>query len=114
VEFYRKLITLRRESPALSHLSKEHVEVKGLEDARTLLVRRWSADAESQVCCIFTFNSDDVTIAPALPNGLWKKALDSADSAWNGPGTLLPEMIRQGDELVFRGTSAAMYERSAE
>lgn len=114
VEFYHKLITLRRESPALSRLSKEHMEVKGLEDARILLVRRWSADDESQVCCVFTFNSDDVTIAPALPNGLWKKALDSADSAWNGPGTLLPEMIRQGDELVFRGTSAAVYERSAE
>jgi maltooligosyltrehalose trehalohydrolase len=114
VEFYRKLIALRREVPALSHLSKEHVEVKGLEDARTLLVRRWSTNAESQVCCVFTFNAADVTIAPALPNGWWRKTLDSADSAWSGPGTLLPEMIRQGDELVFRGTSAAVYERSIE
>jgi maltooligosyltrehalose trehalohydrolase len=108
------LIALRREVPALSHLSKEHVEVKGLEDARTLLVRRWSTNAESQVCCVFTFNAADVTIAPALPNGWWRKTLDSADSDWNGPGTLLPEMIRQGDELVFRGTSAAVYERSTE
>ena len=114
VEFYRKLIALRRELPALSHLSKEHLEVKGLEDARSLIVRRWSTDAESQVCCVFTFNADDVMIAPALPNGRWRKALDSADSAWNGPGTFLPEMIRQGDELVFRGASAVVYERSAE
>lgn len=85
-----------------------------MEDVRTLLVRRWSTDAESQVYCVFTFNANDVMISPALPNGRWRKALDSADRAWNGPGTFLPEMIRQGDELVFRGTSAAVYERSAE
>jgi maltooligosyltrehalose trehalohydrolase len=112
VEFYRKLIALRREAPALSHLSKKHLEVKGLEDARTLFVRRWNKEAESEVCCFFTFNTGDFTIAPSLPKGWWKKALDSADSAWSGPGTLLPEMIRQGDELVFRGTSAVVYERS--
>lgn len=114
VEFYRKLIALRREVPALPHLSKVHLEVKGFEDARTLLVRRWTTDDASQVCCVFVFNDDDVMIAPALPNGRWRKTLDSADSAWNGPGTFLPEMIRQGDELVFRGMSAAVYERSTE
>jgi 1,4-alpha-glucan branching enzyme len=46
-EFYRKLIWLRREIPALAMLDKNCLEVSGDEKKRIVLLRRWNAIAAS-------------------------------------------------------------------
>jgi maltooligosyltrehalose trehalohydrolase len=106
-EFYRELLRLRREIPALASLDKNSLEVSGLEDPRLVLLRRGSAGA--QVFCVMNFDREEVTfIAP--PSGSWKKLLDSADEEWGGLGSLLPELIEKNQSLIINGLSFALYE----
>lgn len=109
--YYRRLIALRKQTPPLATLSKEHMEVLGMEEARAVLLRRWSADGGSQVVSVFSFSRDDVMMKPPIPEGRWNKLIDSAEVEWNGPGTFLPNSLETGDEVVFRAMSAVVFER---
>jgi hypothetical protein len=44
-----------------------------------------------------------------MPAGLWNKVIDSSDSTWNGPGSLLPERIQNNDQVTMHGQSVALY-----
>ncbi|MFH1702479.1 MAG: DUF3459 domain-containing protein, partial [Nitrospirota bacterium] len=107
LRFYKNLIRLRREIPALSNLSKENLVVLGIEDKRVLLIKRLKD--ESEVFCIFNYNNNDAKIIMPLINGIWKKILDSSDEIWKGPGTFLPEIINQGGEVTSKGHSLTLY-----
>ncbi|HEY8461301.1 MAG TPA: malto-oligosyltrehalose trehalohydrolase, partial [Blastocatellia bacterium] len=107
-EFYRELLRLRREIPALAALDKNSLEVSGLEAPRIVLLRRWSG--ESQVFCVMNFDREEATFtAPPSPRG-WKKLLDSAIQKWEGPGSLLPDLIEKDRSLTVNGLSLALYE----
>jgi maltooligosyltrehalose trehalohydrolase len=99
LEFYRSLIALRKCTPALSFPDKKTMAVRGYEKERVIAVRRGSPD--SAVLCLFNLNPEDVGIAPSEFEGRWEKRFDSSDSAWSGPGTLLPERIRGLSFAVF-------------
>jgi maltooligosyltrehalose trehalohydrolase len=107
LNFYRNLITLRREIPALSNLDKESLEVCGFEDEKVLLMKRWIKI--SHVLCIFNFNRSEVKMAPYVYSGKWGKLLDSADRLWHGPGALLTEKISGGQGITIPARSLAVY-----
>jgi maltooligosyltrehalose trehalohydrolase len=107
-EFYRELLRLRREIPALAALDKNSLEVSGLEEPRLVFLRRWSAG--SQVFCVINFDRQDATFCASLPSGNWKKLLDSADEKWEGPGSPLPDRIETGQALTVSGLSFALYD----
>jgi maltooligosyltrehalose trehalohydrolase len=107
-EFYRELLRLRRELPALAALDKVNLEISGLEDPRLVLMRRWNAG--NQIFCIMNFDRRQATFKASPPSGWWKKLLDSADEKWGGPGSLLPEFIEQDQSLTINGLSLALYE----
>jgi maltooligosyltrehalose trehalohydrolase len=107
LRFYKKLIKLRREIPVLSNLSKENLDVYGIEDKRVLLIKRWKD--ESEVFCIFNYNNNDAKFIIPLINGIWKKILDSSDKIWKGLGTYLPERITQDEEITVKSQSLALY-----
>lgn len=109
LNFYKHLITLRRKTPALSNLDKESLDISGFEESKILCMRRWTADNE--VSCIFNFQEKEMKITPSLPEGDWRRKLDSSDTTWNGPGSLLPEKITAGEELKLRGRSFALYHK---
>jgi maltooligosyltrehalose trehalohydrolase len=109
LHFYQSLIRLRREIPALSNCAKEDMDVLGMEKERILFMRRWKGD--SHLFCVFNFNRNDVNVEANLPDGKWKKVIDSSDSLWNGPGILLPGEIRPGDQIIIRGFSMALYNK---
>jgi maltooligosyltrehalose trehalohydrolase len=104
---YRTLIQLRKESPCLSALDKECLDTCGLEGKDVLFIRRWK-DA-SQAFAIFNFNRADTGLDAPLTDGNWSKVLDSSDTAWEGPGSLLPDMIKHGDEIKIRALSFALF-----
>jgi maltooligosyltrehalose trehalohydrolase len=106
-EFYRKLIRLRREIPALAALNKNCLEVSGDEKKRIVLLRRWNGD--SRVFCAMNFNSEEVIFRPDLLPGEWTRLVDSADDIWGGPGSSLPERITAWDEVLIKGSSVALY-----
>jgi len=107
--FYRRLIKLREEVPALSTLNKDTLDAWGLEDKKVIFMRRWQDEEESQVFCILNFNKKDITLPVPLSEGRWQKVLDSSDRIWHGPGALLPEALVSGDEVTPRAESLVVY-----
>lgn len=84
LEFYQKLILVRRRVPALRMLLKENLEVHDLEGERVLMIRRWSNT--EQVAAVFHFGEAMKTVPIPLPKGRWEMILDSAAERWQGPG----------------------------
>jgi maltooligosyltrehalose trehalohydrolase len=75
--FYQELLELRARIPALGDLSKRDQEVVAFAAKNALLVRRWSGD--SQAFIAFHFCETTVEIEAPVPEGRWRKVLDSAD-----------------------------------
>jgi maltooligosyltrehalose trehalohydrolase len=90
-EFYRELMRLRKELPALNRPSLELLEVDGLERKRVLVLLRRSDSEEAGA--IFHFGRDEAALDVPLPRGRWHKLLDSAAPRWNGPGSAGPETL---------------------
>lgn len=108
-EFYKDLIVLRKTTHALSHLDKKNLTVDGSEGEKIVFVRRWKDSCH--IFLIFNFNSADVKLVPSIPNGGWSKILDSSEKIWNGPGSLLPDELNSGEEIIVRGQSFVMYNK---
>ncbi|WP_449419771.1 malto-oligosyltrehalose trehalohydrolase [Phormidium nigroviride] len=107
-EWHQKLIQLRRTIPAMKKLDKKNLDVSSNEEEKILFLRRWSDD--SQIFCILNFNAEDVTFTSVLPQGNWKKILDSSEEKWMGSGSQLPEKIALGQELTIKPHTFALYE----
>jgi maltooligosyltrehalose trehalohydrolase len=98
-EFYRELIRLRSTLPALTSLSKETMEVRGYEAQKVLFVRRWSDDDEA--CTVYQFGETEVSVALPVPEGRWRRVLDSSDERWQGSGSSLPEHLASVGEATL-------------
>ncbi len=82
--FYRKLIELRKNIPALSHLSKDTMEVRGYEQEQTITIIRNYAESMITMAC--NISARRVSVPFPLPCGEWKLLLDSSHLSWQGPG----------------------------
>jgi len=109
LDFYRQLITLRTQLPALSSLDRDSLDVEGFEDSRILAVSRWKGN--NHIFCIFNFHESDMKFPFPHQESYWEKILDSSDLTWEGPGTLLPEKISGQEELTLRGRSIALFSK---
>ena len=112
LDFYKSLIKLRRDIPALSYLDKECIEVFELENKKTFSIQRWKDGSE--VYLLFNFDNNNIKFTPSLTKGSWEKIFDSSEKIWNGPGTFLQKKISQGDELTVRGLNFVLYIKSGE
>jgi len=112
--FYRELIRLRRETLPLKVLDKERLEVTGLEQEKVLLWRRWSGKQEA--VGFFHFSKEEKVLSLPLPEGLWRKLVDSADTTWSGPGSTIPlEVVSEGRvSLRLSPESFAIFVRERE
>jgi maltooligosyltrehalose trehalohydrolase len=104
--FYKRLIELRKQIPALADLNKENIEVQSAEDS-LLVLRRWHGG--SQVFCLMNLGEARTEYKVAIKEGGWERVLDSAEKSWDGPGSLLPARIRQSDQVSVRGHSFGLY-----
>jgi len=97
LQFYKRLLQLRKETPSLSNLSKETMEVIVYDTHNILLVRRWSNSHQAAI--LFHFGEATANIGFTLPKGNWHRALDSADEQWNGPGSQAPAVLHPEGEV---------------
>lgn len=109
LDFYKNLIGLRKSVLAFSNLDKNNLDVSGLEEEKVIFMRRWKDS--SHIFSIFNFNKSEVKVGISLPEGGWRKIIDSSEKMWNGPGTLLPEVLNSGDKIDMHELSLAVYER---
>jgi maltooligosyltrehalose trehalohydrolase len=96
-EFYRELLRLRREWPAVRQPARQAASVTAFEDEKAIVASRRLADVEICVCLHF---GDESSIAvPLPPEKSWQLLLDSADPRWQQSGTraeISPGTIRLG------------------
>ncbi|MFC2047887.1 DUF3459 domain-containing protein, partial [Chloroflexota bacterium] len=98
VEFYKKLIQLRKETPSLTCLNKDIQQVKGFADNGLLYLRRWSED--SQAMMVFNISGDPISSTLPVPAGKWHKKLDSAEELWAGGGSTVPHQLSLKGEVT--------------
>jgi maltooligosyltrehalose trehalohydrolase len=107
LDFYRKLIQIRKLSPCFSSLDKELMVSCCLEDKDILFMRRWKDMSHAFI--IFNFHGSDATLAAPVPEGNWSKVLDSSDKLWAGPGNILPDKMKRGDDIKMGSLSFALF-----
>jgi maltooligosyltrehalose trehalohydrolase len=77
--FYKRLIELRKQIPALANLNKESIEVHSAEDS-LLVLRRWHGG--SQVFCLMNLGEARTEYKVDVREGVWEGVLDSAEKSW--------------------------------
>lgn len=90
-QFYRELIRLRKQLPAIASSDKPTLEVRALE-TQEVLILHYKAAIDG-LCLILCFANKPVCTALELPSGQWNKLLDSADDIWLGAGASLPARL---------------------
>jgi maltooligosyltrehalose trehalohydrolase len=98
-EFYGELIRVRNTLPALSYLSKDHMEVIAFENERAIYVRRWRGD--SAAFTVFHFGDAAVSISLPVPPGRWERRLDSREQRWAGPGSPTPVAVTSDGDVTL-------------
>ena len=98
-DWYRQLVRLRRELPALRQPSKKQMEVVPLEHHEVVVMRRWSAAPlpPHEIAAIYNFSSMERTIEIHVASGHWRKLLDSTEPRWDGYGAVT------ADEIIIDG-----------
>ena len=95
LEYYKALISLRKEIPALSHVNEAGMEIKTSAAKLTLIMlRRYE---ENRLYCVFNFCEKPQRINIAIERGGWRKVFDSSSTEWGGPGGSAPESIPGND-----------------
>lgn len=89
--FYRQLLSLRRNVPALCLPGKTGYQVKDWESERVITWQRQLG--ESGVWACLGFNAEPVSWMPEWPEGAWRKILDADDQAFGGNGSHFPELL---------------------
>ncbi len=105
--YYRELLRLRRQVPALRTLDREALTVVFSEAERTMTVQR--RHPEGNVTLLFNLAEAKRTMRALPPQGRWQRFFDSAEVRWGGPGTALPELASLEDPLVLSPGNAAAY-----
>lgn len=96
LKYYRRLIALRKSTPALYLLNREHVQASVDAGKQTLTLHRWHG--MQHVLCAMNFSALPQRVD--MPNDIaYDKLLDSAAEEWGGPGgtdedRLAPQSIR--------------------
>jgi len=110
--FYRELLRLRRELPALARLDNASLAATVIAPG-VLELQRW-CDGDRAVAWL-NFAADPATVTVAPGAGLWDKQLDAADSAWGGDGSVLPAQLVDGAlplSLALQPYAVALYTAS--
>lgn len=88
LRYYKTLIALRKQLPALHHLHRRQIAVFEQGGQPTLVIHRWHEGQHA--LCLLNFSRQEALVT--LPElGIdWLKQLDSSETQWEGPGNTQP------------------------
>jgi maltooligosyltrehalose trehalohydrolase len=95
-EFYTTLLRIRGEVLPAAWLSKENLLVETFEEDKLLVILR-TFETEA-FALVLHFGSERKQVCLSLPEGAWKKWLDSTEERWKGPGSSVPEEIESREK----------------
>jgi maltooligosyltrehalose trehalohydrolase len=107
LEFYKKLIHLRKEIPALRHLSKVCQDVSS--ENGIIYLKRWHGSSETMMIMNFCQAQSAFWLDPELK--LWKRIMDSSEAIWFGPGMATPDNISNAGKFYINPQSFSLYEK---
>jgi maltooligosyltrehalose trehalohydrolase len=96
-QFHRELLRLRRTVPALARLDRSTAQIECRPDENALLMKRGTEPG--RVFSLFHAGSSTAELAIAVPQGRWRKLLDSADRKWGGQGNQVPDTLVSTGEV---------------
>jgi maltooligosyltrehalose trehalohydrolase len=108
LNFYRRLIQLRKAIPALHHMDKEALEVSVSEEEKLFLFHR--GRGRSEVFCAMNFDGEAHSFT-VTPIARWNKRIDSSEERWRGPGPLAPAACDKGQTVMIAPLSLALFEK---
>lgn len=108
-EFYKALIRIRKDIPAVARGDAGGSRTRFDERARILTVTR-SCEGDA-IHLIVSFNDAERAHRTSGLEGRWRKVLDSTAARWQGPGSRLAATIGGDHELRLRPLSLALYRR---
>jgi len=104
--FYRELIRLRRESPVMARPNRQGLKTECYEKDMTLLIHR--GDTNERILLAFNFGAAPCSVSAGQGAPSWSKILDSAESAWAGPGSDIPEKLASRERFTLSPASAVL------
>jgi maltooligosyltrehalose trehalohydrolase len=110
--FYTELLALRRRNPVFSRLHRNGMKVDGSEKTRVVALTREHEGSRILVLLNFAVGMSRVDVP--VGQGQWKKILDSSDSRWAGPGSVLPDRFDNPEGLQVGGHAIAVFEQEAQ
>ncbi|WP_034643339.1 malto-oligosyltrehalose trehalohydrolase [Desulfovibrio inopinatus] len=102
LEFYKRLLQLRRALSTLSWPQKNGLEVTALRGKNVLAVVRQNELASTLGLFNFSTQEQIIDAASLSPTSNAIKILDSADPVWSGPSAQAPNIIADGITLPSR------------
>lgn len=106
LRYYKALIRLRKENPALSATNRDQVDAHADTEAGILYLRRQSA--QQQLCCVLNFSKVARPVSPFAADANWKLLFDSASREWNGERSA-PAMANGETSLLIQPESLLIY-----
>ncbi|RPI27449.1 MAG: malto-oligosyltrehalose trehalohydrolase [Acidobacteria bacterium] len=110
-EFYKELMRLRKSCRSLSRLSRKNQDLEVFAAREAFILRR--TEDSQETATIFHFGAIPRSLQLSL-TGSWKKELDSSDTRWDGPGTVVPDVIDVLGEVQIHvaPTSVLLFSRT--
>jgi maltooligosyltrehalose trehalohydrolase len=106
LKFYRYVIGLRKSRPGFA--DKTGMWIRCLTKKKVLHWHRRFVDRRMQ--CVMNFAEKQQRLKLYAPRVRWKKILDSAETTWLGPGSMLPEAVQSTEIVVIPPTSIVLFE----
>jgi maltooligosyltrehalose trehalohydrolase len=97
--FYRELLRLRREVPALAQLDKNAFEVISFAGPKVLVVKRGIDRGQVLIVCHFDQTPTEFTLP--IPPGRWHRKLDSGEERWGDKGNEGSPVFQSQGEVRF-------------
>lgn len=104
---YRSLLALR--SARWSHGARADTEPPDVARVGTDTIALRNRSGRHPTLLLLHFGRDDAAVPVALPNGSWRRRLDTAAERWRGPGTRSPERLKGEMQVDLRRRSAVFY-----
>jgi maltooligosyltrehalose trehalohydrolase len=97
--FYRELLRLRRDVPALARLDKNALDVASFTDYKVLFVKRGHVRGSALI--VSHFGQTPTEISLPVPPGRWHRRLDSTEERFCDEGNQPPAVIESRGEFRF-------------
>jgi maltooligosyltrehalose trehalohydrolase len=110
LQYYKALIALRKNHPALAVLDRKGVNVRVDEANNVLVLHRASGD--HFMICAMNFSKEVQSFTIHAEGEEWQLVLDSAHPHWTGPKAALTR-AKRGDTIPLQPESLLLYSNTA-